>query len=102
MGLHWDESLGAVLSLNFTTSTRRAGQPTPSLNPQLPTKSMADYFTNFSLVFSLPSQEAQAYALELAAQASRIQQGDEEPEKIADFIALKTVNRESQFVNHES
>ena len=42
---------------------------------------MADYFTNFSLVFSLPSAEAQAYALELAEQASRIQQGDEEPEK---------------------
>jgi hypothetical protein len=40
---------------------------------------MADYFTNFSLVFSLPSQEAQAYALELADQAGRVQQGDEQP-----------------------
>ena len=41
---------------------------------------MADYFTNFSLVFSLPMPEAQAYALELADQASRIQQGDEQSE----------------------
>ena len=48
---------------------------------------MADYFTNFSLVFTLPSQEAQAYALELAAQASRIQQGDEKPEGFPEELA---------------
>jgi len=40
---------------------------------------MADYFTSFSLIFSLPSVEAQAYALQLAEQASQIQQGDEPP-----------------------
>jgi len=56
--------------------------PLLSINYQLSTinKFMADYFTNFSLVFSLPSQEAQAYAMELADQASRFQQGDEQPE----------------------
>jgi hypothetical protein len=43
---------------------------------------MADYYTNFSLVFSLPSPEAQAYALELHHQASQGNQGDEMP---ADF-----------------
>jgi hypothetical protein len=52
--------------------------------------SMADYFTHFSLVFTLPSPEAQTYALELAAQASRIQQGDEAPgafpKELADII----------------
>ena len=51
---------------------------------------MAEYFTNFSLVFSLPSQEAQAYALELADQANRIQQGDEQsagfPEDLAEHV----------------
>ena len=26
---------------------------------------MADYFTNFSLIFSLPGAEAQTYAMEL-------------------------------------
>ena len=40
---------------------------------------MADYFTNFSLIVSLPSVEAQAYALQLADQARQIQQGDEQP-----------------------
>ena len=38
---------------------------------------MADYFTNFSLVFTLPKSEAQAYGLELVAQAGRIQHEDE-------------------------
>lgn len=51
---------------------------------------MADYFTHFSLSFTLPSAEAQTYALELAAQASRIQQGDEPPgdfpKELADTI----------------
>ena len=40
---------------------------------------MADYFTNFSLVFSLPSPEAQAYALELHHQARQGNQGNEMP-----------------------
>lgn len=41
---------------------------------------MADYFTNFSLVFSLPSTEAQAYALDLASQGSGGFSGDQLPE----------------------
>lgn len=45
---------------------------------------MADYFTNFSLVVTLPDEAAQTYALNLAEQASRINQGDEAP---ADFPA---------------
>ena len=48
---------------------------------------MADYFTNFSLVFSLPSTEAQAYALELASQSSRVQQGDEQSETFPKELA---------------
>jgi hypothetical protein len=43
---------------------------------------MADYYTNFSLGFSLPGPEAQAYALEIHEQASQGNQGDELP---ADF-----------------
>ena len=43
---------------------------------------MADYFTHFSLIFTLPSAEAQTYALQLAGQISLIRQGDEQP---ADF-----------------
>lgn len=34
---------------------------------------MADYFTRFSLVVRLPSQAAQQYAVELAAQAKAVQ-----------------------------
>ena len=45
---------------------------------------MADYFTNFSLQLRLPDEAAQTYALNLAQQASRINQGDEAP---ADFPA---------------
>ncbi len=41
---------------------------------------MADYFTNFSLVLSLPSQEAQDYALEIHHQASQANLGDDLPE----------------------
>ena len=41
---------------------------------------MADYFTNFSLIVPLPNEAAVQYALELAEQASRIQQGDEMPD----------------------
>jgi hypothetical protein len=51
---------------------------------------MADYFTHFSLVFTLPSAEAQTYALQLAGLAGRIQQGDEPPgdfpQELADII----------------
>ena len=38
---------------------------------------MADYFTNFSLVVRLPNEAAQTYALKLAGQANRLNQGDE-------------------------
>ena len=38
---------------------------------------MADYFTNFSFMFTLPDAEAQAYALELARQGFRRNLGDE-------------------------
>jgi hypothetical protein len=38
---------------------------------------MADYFTNFSLIVTLPNKEAQDYALEISCLAARIQQGDE-------------------------
>ena len=41
---------------------------------------MADYFTNFSLILPLPSKEAQAYALDLHAQARGIYQGEEKPD----------------------
>ena len=45
---------------------------------------MADYFTNFSLQVRLPDAAAQTYALNLALEASRINQGDEAS---ADFPA---------------
>jgi hypothetical protein len=45
---------------------------------------MADYFTNFRLQLRLPDAAAQTYALNLALEASRINQGDEAP---ADFPA---------------
>ena len=60
---------------------------------------MADYFTHFSLVFTLPSQEAQAYAVELAQQANRIQQGEEQPEKFPDD--LKSVVEDWCFETNE-
>ena len=51
---------------------------------------MADYYTNFSLTFSLPSAEAQTYALRIAETASHIQEGDEQPgdfpKELADVI----------------
>jgi len=40
---------------------------------------MADYFTYFSIIFTLPNPEAQSYALQLAKQAGCIRQGDEAP-----------------------
>ena len=45
---------------------------------------MAHHSTNFSLVVSLPDEAAQTYALDLARQASRLNQGDEAE---ADFPA---------------
>jgi hypothetical protein len=41
---------------------------------------MADYFTNFSLILPLPTETAERYALNLAEQAGRIQQGDDGPD----------------------
>ena len=38
---------------------------------------MADYYTNFSLILSLPTEAAQKYALELNHQAEQAHQGDE-------------------------
>jgi len=47
---------------------------------------MADYFTNFSLIVPLPTQQAVDYALNLAEQASRIQQGDEIPDEFPESL----------------
>ena len=41
---------------------------------------MADYFTNFSLIITLPDETAQAYALDLAIEGSSGFQGGELPE----------------------
>ncbi len=56
---------------------------------------MADYFTEFSMVLPLPNEAAQRYALDLAANASRVQQGDEPSEKLPDSI--QEVNEDWQF-----
>jgi hypothetical protein len=40
---------------------------------------MADYFTNFSLIIPLPTQEAMDYAIQLAGHASGIQLGNDMP-----------------------
>ena len=47
---------------------------------------MADYFTHFSLILSLPNEAAQEYALGLASNARSIQQGDEPSEKFPDSL----------------
>ena len=47
---------------------------------------MADYYTRFSLIMSLPNEAAQQYAIDLANNASRVQQGDEPSEKLPDSI----------------
>ena len=38
---------------------------------------MADYFTHFSLVIRLPNEAAQTYAIKLAGDGGRLNQGDE-------------------------
>ena len=43
---------------------------------------MADYFTKFSMMLPLPSEAAQAYALDLAVHASRAQRGDEPSDRL--------------------
>ena len=48
----------------------------PRTNPGNPIH-VADYFTNFSLIVPLPTEEAVEYALQLAAHASGIQLGNE-------------------------
>lgn len=40
---------------------------------------MANYYTKFSVVLKLPNEAAQAYALDLAHQASQTKQGGERP-----------------------
>jgi hypothetical protein len=52
------------------------------INHQQKENTMADYFTNFSVVLKLANETEQAYALDLAHKASLAQQGDELP---ADF-----------------
>jgi hypothetical protein len=69
---------------SFTTG--KAPQPTTHQNPQKGNQ-MADYFTNFSLVLSLPTPEAQAYALELASQAGCGFSGDQLPEDFPKELA---------------
>ena len=57
---------------------------------------MADYFTNFSLIVTLPSEAAQTYAIDLAEQAFHIFLGDES--MTDDFPAsLKDVVEDWQF-----
>lgn len=46
------------------------------INPQ---KTMANYYTKFSVVLKLPNEAAQAYALDLAHQAIQAKLGDELP-----------------------
>ena len=56
---------------------------------------MADYFTNFSLIVPLPTQEAVEYALNLAEQAFHAHMGEEIPN---DFPAsLRDVIEDWQF-----
>jgi hypothetical protein len=59
-------------SFNFKPSTR-AGSRRRIHRKEI--KNMADYFTNFSFIVPLPTQEAVDYALHLAEQASDIQIG---------------------------
>jgi len=47
---------------------------------------MADYYTKFSLIFVLPNQAAQQYALDLANNASRAQHDDEPPDTLPESI----------------
>jgi hypothetical protein len=51
---------------------------------------MADYFTNFSLVLNLANETEQAYALDLARKASLAQQGepvpDDFPKSLVDMV----------------
>ena len=59
---------------------------------------MADYFTNFSVIVELPTEEAEKYALHLAAQASSVHQGDEMPD---DFPAeFRDIIEDWQFEAH--
>jgi hypothetical protein len=48
---------------------------------------MANYFTNFSLVLSLPTEAAQAYALEIHHQASCANQGEDLPKDFPQALA---------------
>ena len=51
---------------------------------------MADYFTCFSLVVNLPTQEAQDYALELHRQASGANQGEDLPKGFPEQLTSQT------------
>ena len=60
---------------------------------------MADYFTNFSLMFSLPDTEAQTYVLQLAEQAGRLREGDQAdgfPSELADVNWCFDTNAETE------
>ena len=56
---------------------------------------MADYFTNFSIVINLASKKQQAYALDLAHNATIAHQGDELPANFPE--ALKNAIEDWQF-----
>jgi hypothetical protein len=68
------ESLSSPASSNFKTSTPRRHS---SAHSQKGKQNMADYFTNFSLIVPLPTEEAVEYAIQLAEHASGIQLGNE-------------------------
>jgi hypothetical protein len=59
---------------------------------------MADYFTKFSVVVPLPDAAAQAYALELAAQAEQFLQDDVMPEGFP--ASLREVLEDWRFDSH--
>jgi len=47
---------------------------------------MANYYTYFSLILRLPDEAAQAYALEMATQAKRVNQHEETPDKLPESL----------------
>jgi len=67
-------------SFSETTKTRESWTHLRAPGFSIFTKgNMANYYTNISMVLSLPNQAAQEYALNLAQRASQVQQGDEPP-----------------------
>jgi hypothetical protein len=56
---------------------------------------MADYFTRFSVILPLPNEGARGYAVDLAANASRAQLGDEPSEVLP--ASIQDVVQDWQF-----